>query len=223
MDTTIRFHMNPDKVNLQHNTNAEVRSREDHIKADPKTGHILEIWCSNYSSPEEAIADILSDDLEAYNKKQPRKNRRMTMEQFIQGIKDDKRGKGHKVKYKKSDGSIGYRHEKREQKRLAYEVIFSCGNTNYETDKFGNARYDSQKRHIRPQEVPYEVNYAVCKRYFETFETRNPNFKIVNCVWHNEEGGIINTIYGNMAQPTPIFALCLLRQAISRAWHGMCL
>lgn len=187
MQTTIRFHMNPNEANLEHNMNEDVRSREKHVRANPKEGHVIEKWCQNYSSPEEAIADILAKDLEDFNNK-VRKSRQKTMEQYIQSVKDDKRGNGHKVRYKKSDGTYGYKIEKRDEKRLAYEVVFSCGNTSFEYDGFGKVRYDSKKRLIRPQEVPYEVNYAVCKRYFETFEERNPNFKILNCVWHNDEG-----------------------------------
>lgn len=188
MQTTIRFHMNHDEANLAHNTDEQVRSRESHIRADPKCGHVIENWCLNYSSAEEAVADILAEDLDAYNKKQKRKSRCMTMEQYLQSVKDDRRGKGHKVKCKKADGTTGYRREKREQKRLLYETIVSCGNTSFEYDKFGKIRYDSKRKHIRPQEVPYEVNYAVARRYYETFEKRNPNFRLVSCAWHNDEG-----------------------------------
>lgn len=100
MQTTVRFHMNTGETNLSHNTNENVRAKEKHVKADPKTGHVMEKWCVNYSSAEEAIADILAKDLEAYNKK-TRKSRQMTMDKYIQSVKDDKRGYGHKVRYKK--------------------------------------------------------------------------------------------------------------------------
>ena len=186
MQTTVRFHMNTGESNLAHNTNENVRAKEKHVRVDPKTGHVMEKWCVNYSSAEEAVADILAKDLEAYNKK-TRKSRQMTMDKYIQSVKDDKRGYGHKVRYQKSDGTYGYKIEKREEKRISHEVIISCGNTSCEHDIFGKVRYRNG-RHIRPQEVPYEVNHAVAKRYFETFEKRNPNFRIVNCVWHNDEG-----------------------------------
>ena len=186
MQTTVRFHMNTGESNWAHNTNENVRAKERHVKVDPKTGHVMEKWCVNYSSAEEAIADILAKDLEAYNKK-TRKSRQMTMDKYIQSVKDDKRGYGHKVRYKKSDGTYGYKIEKRDEKRISHEMIISCGNTSCEHDIFGKVRYRNG-RHIRPQEVPYEVNHAVAKRYFETFEKRNPNFRIVNCVWHNDEG-----------------------------------
>ncbi|MCM1480257.1 MAG: hypothetical protein NC085_11175, partial [Muribaculaceae bacterium] len=90
--------------------------------------------------------------------------------------------------YRKADGKIGYKYEKREHKRLAHEIVTSCGNSTCEKNADGTVCYDKNNRHIRPQEVPYEVNYAINKRYFETFEKRNPNFIIVSCAWHNEEG-----------------------------------
>lgn len=134
----------------------------------------------------------------------------MTMDKYIQKTNEDKRENGHKVKYKKSDGTYGYRIEKRDEKRLAYEVVFSCGNTSFEYDEFGKVRYDSKKRLIRPQEVPYEVNYAVANWYFEKFEERNPNFKIVNCVWHNDEG-----FYNKHNWHTPLSAcLCAYRNGL---------
>ena len=101
MQTTVRFHMNTGESNLAHNTNENVRAKEKHVKVDPKTGHVMEKWCVNYSSAEEAIADILAKDLEAYNKK-TRKSRQMTMDKYIQSVKDDKRGYVHKVRYKKA-------------------------------------------------------------------------------------------------------------------------
>lgn len=186
MQTTVRCHMNPNETNLAHNTDEKVRAKEDHIKADPETGHTTEKWCINYCSEKEAVATIFAEDLKNYNKK-TRKSRQMTMKQYIQKVKDDKRGKGHKVRHKNNDGTYGYTIEKREEKRLSYELVFSCGNTSCEHDKFGRVRY-RKGRHVRPQELPPEVNYAACKRYFETFEERNQNFKIISCVWHNEEG-----------------------------------
>lgn len=187
MKSTVRFHMNPNEANLAHNSNENVRAKEPNTKADPKTGHVIEKWCCNYASAEEAIADILHDDLETYNKK-VRKSRRMTMEQYIQKVKSDKRGYGHKVRYKKDDSSYGYKIEKREEKRILHEVVVSCGNVFGTYDAFGKTKYDKSKKIIKPYEVPYEVNYAVCKRYYETFEKRNPNFKIVSWYWHNDEG-----------------------------------
>lgn len=186
MQTTVRCHMNPNEANLAHNTDENVRAREEHIKVDPKTGHTMEKWCINFCSAEKAIANIFAEDLKNYNKK-TRKSRQMTMKQYIQKVKDDKRGSGHKVKFKNNDGTYGYKIEKREEKRLSYELVFSCGNTSCEHDKFGKVRY-RKGRHVRPQELPPEVNHAVCKRYYEMFEERNPNFKIISCVWHNEEG-----------------------------------
>lgn len=72
MQTTVRFHMNTGESNLAHNTNKSVRAREKHVKVDHKTGHVMEKLCLNYSSAEEAVADILAKDLEAYNKKNAR-------------------------------------------------------------------------------------------------------------------------------------------------------
>lgn len=61
--------MNPHEANLAHNSNENVRAKEPNIRTDSKTGHVIEKWCCNYAYTEEAIADILHDDLETYNKK----------------------------------------------------------------------------------------------------------------------------------------------------------
>ncbi|MCM1329887.1 MAG: hypothetical protein NC253_10655 [Ruminococcus sp.] len=107
MQSTVRFHMNPDEVNLAHNTDEKVRAREKHVK--------------------------------------------------------------------------------REHKRLAYEIVTSCDNISCEKGADGTVRYDKNNRRIRPQEVHYGANYAVNKRYYETFEERNPDFKIMSFAWHSDE------------------------------------
>lgn len=195
MRTTTRFHMNTGNINLKHLIDEEARGHEKHIRSDPATGHVFERWDQNgYNTVEEAYEGIFGDMLEEYNAKQKNKDRRLSITDFMDKMKNDKRGKPHKVKVKRDDGSIGYELQKREEKRLVYEVTLSCGNTTvFEKDDYGSPKYYRSratggicKNYM--EKVPEEVNKAVCRRYMETFEDRNPSLRVAFCAWHGEEG-----------------------------------
>ena len=182
MRTTVRVHMNTGDINLQHLIDEDTRSREKHIKPDPATGHTFErLDGHTYTDLQGAYEEIFGDMLKEYNKKQKNKDRKLTIEQFMSKMESDKRGAEHKVKFKRADGSTGYRLERREKRRLIYEMTVSAGNSEYDG-------YDSTKHKRYTERVPEEVNKAACLRYQQGFEERNPALRIGFAAWHGDEG-----------------------------------
>ena len=88
MKTTVTIHANKGEISYAHNYRDEQICRhEPHI--DPDGVH--EIWVQK--SMNEVYDECFKDALEEYNAKQKRKDRRMTMEQYIESVKNDKRGR----------------------------------------------------------------------------------------------------------------------------------
>lgn len=74
----------------------------------------------------EVYDECFKDSLEEYNTKQKRKDRRMTIEQYIESVKNDKRGR---KQTKRVNGKKGIDENARQGKQLAYEWTYKAGNT----------------------------------------------------------------------------------------------
>lgn len=176
METTVRNRLHDGNVAWEHNMRDENLVRnEPHIDAVHGTH---EVWGKDRGL-REAYEEIFGDAISAYNAKQTRNDRKMTVDSYMRSVEEDTRGRAGKKKRK--DGSEG--------KRLAYERVISVGNvTEKQKDRNGRIMYDDEGYEIHPYAVPYELNYEVCKRYVETFEQRNPHMRIVRTDWHADEG-----------------------------------
>lgn len=180
MKTTVTIHANKGEISYAHNYRDEtICSHEPHI--DPNGVH--EIWVKK--SMNEVYDECFKDALEEYNAKQKRKDRRMTMEQYIDSVKNDKRGR---KQTKRVNGKKVIDENARHGKQLAYEWTYKAGNTERMKDEKGNVMYDKDGHHIRPEELPYEVSYNATKRAIESFEETYPCFKLKDAVWHADEG-----------------------------------
>lgn len=180
METTVRFHTNSD-VAERHNMREEnLCSKEKHIDL---TDGIHEVWGADRTTAE-AYENIFREALDTYNANQKRKDRRMTMDEYMKSIEDDTRGR-KKTKLVKGKRVID--EDAKQGKKLCYEIVLSAGNTNKLRNDLGQVMYDEDGHHLRPQELPYEVNRTACLRYYETFEERNPHLKIVRADWHADE------------------------------------
>ena len=181
MKSTVTIHMNKGSISYRHNQrDKDVCKFERHI--DMRHG-MHESW--KQTDMFEMYSDVFGDALEEYNAKQKRKDRRMTMEQYMQSVEDDNRGRKQR---KTVNGKKVVDENARQGKQLAYEVTFTAGNTSRETDATGRYKYDKDGHFVCSERLPREVVYASAKRAFETFEQANPNFKIKDADWHADEG-----------------------------------
>lgn len=198
MRTTVRQHMNPGAVAEKHNSRDEILAvKEEHI--DTEKG-IHEVWVADRTT-EEAYADIFGEAIEKYNEKQKRKDRKITVESYMQSVEEDSRGRR---KTKRQNGKKIIDMDAKQGKRLVYESVISVGNST-EKERDGKRRtvYKKVNKQVgelfhpafqdglhesRPLQMPYEVNYRACKRFAEEFETRNPQMVIVRADWHADEG-----------------------------------
>lgn len=121
MKTTVTIHANKGEISYAHNYRDEQICRhEPHI--DPSGVH--EIWIQK--SMNEVYDECFKDALEEYNAKQKRKDRRMTIEQYIESVKNDKRGR---KQTKRVNGKKVIDENARQGKQLAYEWTYKAGNT----------------------------------------------------------------------------------------------
>ena len=183
METTVRVHMN-DRPAFGHNSDDTIRKKEPHIKQTDGGYH--EVWGPDRSLIQ-AYEELLGPQLDEYNAKQKRKDRRMTIEQYIQSVEADTRGF---QKRKRVNGKLVADTEAKKGKKPMYEFVVSVGDTTKGRDSDGHIDYDDYGRSVRPYEVPPEVNEMACRRYYEDFERRNPNMKIVRADYHADEGWV---------------------------------
>ena len=189
-ETTVRFR-NASGVAYDHNERAEdLVKNEPHI--DPNGVH--EVWQDG--SEMEAYAEVFGPSLNAYNEKQKRKDRKMTLDDYYNSVKSDTRGR---QKTKRVDGKKVIDNSVAKGKKTSYEVVFSFGNTQGLLDDNGKVIYDESGKKVKPFAIPDEVNKQACKMYYKEFELRNPNFHVVRCDWHADEfyeNGLGNKEYG---------------------------
>ena len=185
MQTTTSVHWNKGTVARAHNERDEdLCIHESHIDLHNEQGDsIHEVWVRN--DLRDAYEDIFNDVIETYNAKQKRTDRRMSIDDYMQSIVNDTRGKRQT---KKENGKSVVDVDARQGKQLSYEFTIKVGNTERKRDASGRVMYDSNGHHIRMQELPREVTRRAQKRYVETFQDANPNLKLINADYHADEG-----------------------------------
>ena len=187
MRTTTTVHWNTGEVSEKHNQRDEqLCKHESHIdlygERDESSHH--EVLVRN--DLRDVYEDVFGEALAEYNAKQTRKDRQMDMDQYMQSIKDDTRGKRQT---KKVNGkSVVNEDAKRQGKQLSYEVTIKVGNTYRRKDEHGRTMYDENGHHIRDEELPCIISGFSESEYAKTFQERNPNFRVVNIDLHDDEG-----------------------------------
>lgn len=187
MRTTTTVHWNTGEVSEKHNQRDEqLCKHESHIdlygERDESSHH--EVIVRN--DLRDVYEDVFGEALAEYNAKQTRKDRQMDIDQYMQSIKDDTRGKRQT---KKVNGkSVVNEDAKRQGKQLSYEVTIKVGNTYRRKDEHGRTMYDENGHHIRDEELPNVISGFSEAKYAEAFQERNPNFRVVNIDLHDDEG-----------------------------------
>lgn len=186
MKTTVTIHWNKGQIAEKHNErDEELCKHEKHIDFYNVHGDSYhEELCRQDLS--EAYTEVFGEAIEEYNSKQKRKDRRLTIDSYMESVENDNRGKRQT---KKVNGkAVVDEDAERQGKQLQYEFTVKVGNTEREKDADGRVMYDSTGHHIRPEELPRELQGEILKEYYNTFEEANPNFKLVSCDLHGDEG-----------------------------------
>ncbi len=206
MKTTVTIHMNDGSVSEPHNMRdidlvicENIKNKYNMIDIDNELGDSFHevIYRSELKVK---YAEIFGDALDKYNAKQKRKDRKMTIDDYMQSIINDTRGKRPT---KRVNGKRVPDYSKESGKRLSYEVIVGVGNTERARDKDGKVMYDENDHHVRFEYLPRSLQLSIVCRFCEEFQPRNPNFRVVNIDVHGDEAflnsrgvweyGIVNT------------------------------
>lgn len=192
-ETTTRIHMNPKEAlgSLEHVRNKEFRNKEDHVDA---YGGEFEVWKDE--SVYDAYNNVFGEYIRAYNDKQRRKSRKILdangdpVGGYIESIQTSRRGKKERAVYKNMpDGTkevVGRRQESQGQ-RVVYEMVVSSGNCEKKRDEHGRVVYTDDGHEIHPNRVPYEVNKAAVKEFYNQFERFYPHLHLTTVAWHADE------------------------------------
>lgn len=186
MQTTATVHWNKGNVSEKHNErDKDLCENESHIDLYNVHGDSYhETWYA--STLTDKYAEIFQDAIDAYNAKQKRADRKIDIESYMQSVVNDTRGK------KQTKNVNGKRvvdeNAKREGKQLSYEITVKVGNTYRRHDINGRTIYDENNHHIRDEELPRDLQRTILKRYCDTFQDENPNFRVVNINFHADEG-----------------------------------
>ena len=189
MKTTVTIHWNKGLINRNHNERTEKYCfRQKTIDYENKHGASThEIWM--HHDLVDAYRQIFGEAIKDYNiGKRP--CRQLTPEKYMETVKNDNRGRRQTKKVNDQDGVqkkvVNY--DAPQGKRLSYEVTIKIGNTERAKDKNGRVMYDKDGHHIRPEELPRDLQKIILRRYYESFQAANSNLILINCYYHADEG-----------------------------------
>lgn len=186
MQTTTTVHWNKGFISQAHNQrDEELCKNESHIDLENKYGDSYhESWY--HSDLRDKYLEIFGGAIDDYNAKQKRKDRRIDIDDYMQSVANDTRGK---KQTKRVNGKrVVDEDVQRQGKQLSYEITVKVGNTYRKKGDDGRTIYDENNHHVRMEELPRDLQYTILKKYCDTFQNENPNFKVVNIDLHADEG-----------------------------------
>ena len=173
MKSTVSVSWNDGKVAREHNHRDEALcSRESHIDLNNEHGDSFHEVVYRTATLYDAYASIFGNAIDDYNSKQKRKDRMLTVDSYIQSVEDDTRGN---PKTKRINGKRVADKDAHQGKRTSYEITAKVGNTTSENG-------------MRNEKLPRELQLAIMRKYCETFQDNNPNFRVINMDIHGDEG-----------------------------------
>lgn len=185
MQSTTTVHWNAGAVAREHNQrDVELCKNEQHIDLKNEHGQSFhEVLIRN--DLRDAYESIFGDEIKAYNARQKRRDRWLTVDDYMQSILDDTRGK---KQTKAVNGKRVVKEGARQGKQLSYEITCKVGNTERKKDENGRTKYDFKGRYVRYEYVDRDIQQEALRRYAYEFQRRNPNLVVINADLHCDEG-----------------------------------
>lgn len=178
METTIRAHLYDAPVDIHNEREEDLIAKENakQYKINPDGDYTQ--WMAGNEA--ETYEILFGKALEEYNLNQKRKDRRMTMPEYIENVKNDTRGR-----VKKEDKKKGI--TQRIGKATSYEMVMSVGNVKQKTDDRGYVIRNQDGSRCMPERIDPAINKKIQEKYWEGFQERNPNFKLYAVDYHGDE------------------------------------
>lgn len=185
MKSTTTVHWNTGSIAREHNErDEELCKNEPHIDLKNEHGFSFHevLFRQNLH---DAYEQIFGDEIDAYNAKQKRRDRHLTVDDYMQSIVNDNRGRKQRTK---KNGKSVIKEDARQGKQLSYEITYKVGNTERKRKDDGRTSYHWTGHHFRPEFIEREIQQESLRRYYQTFQKRNPNLRIINADLHCDEG-----------------------------------
>lgn len=195
--TTLRNHVNHNPADDHNNRepelieheNAETLSGKKDRWIDPNGVHEV---LGPGQTLLEAAETVLGPAIDAYNAKQKRKDRKMTVEDYLKSVDESTRGRPVKaVKRANARAKAEGREQdirKESGPRTHYEMVFSLGNVKPLRDGSGKVVIDPQTgERVRPNYIPGDVTKQILNDYLAGFQSRNPNLYMYRADYHADE------------------------------------
>lgn len=140
----------------------------------------------------EAYEAVFGDAIDAYNAKQKRADRKMTVEGYLQSVEDSRRGRPVKSIKRANERAIAQGREgdvrKEAGQRTHHEIVFSLGNVKPLRDAAGKIVIDPKTGlRERPNLVAADVVRQVMQDYVKGWDARNPNLHLFRADYHADE------------------------------------
>lgn len=195
--TTMRYHVYHAPNDAHNSRDAELIAKEN---AAAVTGEKMR-WIDPQGVHEvmgpgqtllEAYEAVFGDAIDAYNAKQKRADRKMTVEGYLQSVEDSRRGRPVKsIKRANERAKAQGREEdvrKEAGQRTHHEVVLSLGNVKPLRDASKKIVIDPKTgQRKRPNYVAADVMREVMREYVEGWPQRNPNLYLYRADFHADE------------------------------------
>lgn len=139
----------------------------------------------------DGYAALFGDALAEYNAGQKRKDRRMTMEQYRDSVRDDTRGRTNKAiaAANRRAAAAGRVQDIRKErgKCTSFEVVLSLGNAKPLRADSGAMLLDADGKRITPGRIPPDVSRQIQVEYVAGFQARNPSLFLCSAMRHTGE------------------------------------
>lgn len=140
----------------------------------------------------EAYETVFGSAIDAYNSRQKRSDRKMTVGGYLDGVENSRRGRPVKAIKRANERAIAQGREEDVRKdagtRTHHEVVISLGNVKPLRDpKTGKIVMNAQGQRVRPDYIDPDTTRRILEDYVNGWAARNTNLYLFRADFHADE------------------------------------